>query len=180
MSFAALTVSVIALVVSLVNLAANIEIFASIKSLRKLSTISDDVLPLGRDIIATINPAAIRQKTSGAAGAVSSYLFLSVKCETCNAIAYDMNGRQPPGTVVIVTASSDEEANGWANRYAIAPFTFADARGELATECGINVFPALVLLDVDDKVDAGHAVPSLRQIENILSEHHQVYIAALA
>jgi hypothetical protein len=174
MSFAALVIACIALAVSLVNLAANIEIFASITSLRKATRISDDeLLPLEQSLLQQVSPAAIRRHTQTASLRARGFLFLSTRCETCNAIAFDMKGRPPAEMLVVVVAETEADARLWAERYGIAQHFVADERGQLSAHCGINVYPTLILLDADDQLVGGWAVPSLRQAERILDDHSE-------
>ena len=170
MSFAALVISSVALFFTCVNLAANIEILATLKSLRLATAVVDRVEPLSAAQLARIDlrglPSTIRRQFADARGV----LFLSTKCGTCAAIARDMNGRPPEGFVVVLYSSRDS-AEKWLSSHGLVGQVLLDVDGAIVESIGLDMFPVVLRMDADEmNPTSGFAVPSLRSVTTESSE----------
>lgn len=172
MTLLAVVLSCVALVISIVNLSANIEIFASIKSIRKATDIVDDLAPLDPEVVTGIDAGLLAEhvRPLGFGLEPTAFIFLSTKCESCNAIAFDTDGRRPGNSAFIVTAGSVEEAQAWIDRYKISKFAVHDLRSQLATQCRIDVFPSVVLTSSDHAVVGAYALSSARRLREIVDD----------
>lgn len=171
MMYAVVVLACVAMFVAAVSLTANIELFSALKQIREQLGIRDDLVELDVTGIEDSNVFDLIGDPRPI-GDFTAILFLSTRCDTCNAIAFDLDGELPKGTLLLVEAPDQNSGFEWISKFDLVDAAVViDPQGRSASRVKINVSPALLLLErTTGKVLRGFIVPSARRLREAVSD----------
>lgn len=169
MLFVALVLSTLSLAIALVLGAAYIELFDTLKQLREFAAFTDTLAPMDSHAAAGRQPSLLGLPLWADWAGRGGALFLSTRCKTCSAIAYDMQGLIPENLVIVLDAHGEQQAIEWIQRFDLdRDKVVSDHNGAIADRCGVGVTPSLLLIERGAIAD-GFIVPSHRQLLSALN-----------